>query len=289
MRIAVVQMDVELGEIQKNLEKILQKLAESRQQGAELTIFPECALTGYCCASAEEALSFSQTIPGPATTAIQTALKRLGGAVVFGLIEQDQTQYQTKHQTQFYNSAVFLTADEILQTYRKIHLPYLGVDCFAAAGAEPFQVIDFQGVKFGLSICYDSAFPEAMRTLALLGADVILLPTNFPEGAEAVVEYVLRTRAQENRVYFAAANRIGLERGYQFIGRSQINAPDGTHTALADENEAILICDIDVQQSRNKQVGRSLTKIAIDRFADRRPEMYELLTAPHSLTKPGRD
>ena len=282
MKIAVVQIDVSLGQTDVNLEKILHYLRITREAGARVTIFPECALTGYCFASLEEAKPFAQSIPGPATEQIREALQSLGGAAVFGMIED--------HAEGIFNAAVFVTANGVEQSYRKIHLPYLGIDQFAQYGDRPFAVHDFEGVRFGLSICYDSAFPESMRILALQGADVILLPTNFPSGADSMVDHVMRTRALENKVYFACCNRVGEERGFPFIGQSQIVEPSGLLAAKASpDQEEILYAEINPELARNKRVGRSSIMQAIDRMADRRPEMYGQLLTPHTLPRPGRD
>jgi len=140
-----------------------------------------------------------------------------------------------------------------------------------------------------MSICYDSAFPESSRVMTIQGADLIALPTNWPPGAECVAEHVIATRAMENAVYFAAVNRVGTERGFEFIGRSRICAPNGETLAVSTgTDEEILYAEIDPEQARNKRVVRVPGKHAIDRLADRRPEMYGLLVEPHNMKPPGR-
>jgi 5-aminopentanamidase len=130
-------------------------------------------------------------------------------------------------------------------------------------------------------ICYDAAFPEAARSLALDGADLICLPTNWPPGAECTCQYVVNTRALENNIYFAAVNRVGTERGFRFIGGSKVCAPDGaTHAEAVGEAEQAIYANLDLAWARNKHVIRVPGKHEIDRFADRRPEMYARLTAP---------
>jgi predicted amidohydrolase len=89
MKISGVQMDMKLGAVDTNLRRMIDFHRQTRSQGAILTVFPECALTGYCFESREEALRFAQTIPGPATEKFQAACRELGGAVVFGLLERD--------------------------------------------------------------------------------------------------------------------------------------------------------------------------------------------------------
>ncbi len=89
MKIAGVQMDVRLGDVDANLERIVNFLRQTTADGARLTIFPECALTGYCFASLGEAAPCSQTIPGPATASLGDVCKELGSHCIVGLLEQD--------------------------------------------------------------------------------------------------------------------------------------------------------------------------------------------------------
>jgi predicted amidohydrolase len=145
-------------------------------------------------------------------------------------------------------------------------------------------------LRVGMNICYDSAFPEAARCLALLGADLIALPTNWPPGAECMAQHAIRTRAMENAVYYAAVNRVGEERGFRFIGLSSICGPNGDVLAESSgTEEEILYAEIDPARARRKRIVRVPDKHEIDRFADRRPEMYGPLSAMHDLPTPRRD
>lgn len=280
MRIATVQMDVMLGDVDRNLSAIEDRFRESVANGAKLVVFPECAITGYCFESLEEALPFTQPIPGPATERLTLLCAELDAFVVFGMLEQDGERT--------FNTAVLLGPAGVLGSYRKAHLPFLGVDQHVDEGDQPFAVHEAGDVMVGMNICYDSAFPEASRCLTLLGADLIALPTNWPPGAECVAAHVLNTRAMENAVYFAAANRVGEERGFRFIGHSRICGPDGSTLATSnDDSETILYADVDPEKSRNKRVVREAGRHAIDRLADRRPDLYNSLIKPHSLERPG--
>lgn len=281
MKIACVQMDVKLGEVDRNLIAIEERLRETAARGVHLSIFPECVVTGYCFENLDEARPFAQSIPGPATDRVSQLCAELNIYCVFGMLEV--------HGDAVFNAAVLTGPAGVIGSYRKVHLPFLGVDMHVAFGDRPFAVHDAGGIRVGMNICYDSAFPEATRTLALLGADVIALPTNWPPGAECVAAHVLNTRAMENSVYFAAANRVGSERGFKFIGRSRICGPKGETLAASDDtSETILYADVDVELARNKTAVREPGRHAIDRMADRRPEMYGVLLEPHSLPRPGR-
>ena len=120
-----------------------------------------------------------------------------------------------------------------------------------------------------MSICYDGAFPEPSRAMALEGADLIVLPTNWPPGAECTADFVINTRAMENHVYYAAVNRVGDERGFRFIGKSKICGPSGDVLAIANHaDETILYAEIDQALARRKRIIRVPGKHEIDRFAE---------------------
>ncbi len=281
MKIAGVQMDVSLGQIDANLEKMAVMLRQTSAAGAHLTVFPECAATGYCFESLSEARSVAQPIPGPITQAMTRACKAAGSYAVFGTLEVEADDV--------FNAAVLTGPEGVLGVYRKIHLPYLGVDMFTTPGNRPFAVQSAGDLQVGMNICYDASFPEAARSLALLGADLIVLPTNWPPGSECTASCCINARALENGVYYLAVNRVGTERGFRFIGQSRVCDPWGNTIASAQgTGEEVLYAEIDVARARNKHYVRVRGKHEIDRFADRRPEMYTLLTKPHGLKHPAR-
>jgi predicted amidohydrolase len=156
-----------------------------------------------------------------------------------------------------------------------VHLPFLGVDRFTTPGDRPFAVHDAGGIRVGMNICYDGSFPEVARVMMLDGADLIVLPTNWPPGSECMASCAVNTRAMENQLYYLAVNRVGSERGFRFIGSSKICAPVGSTIAEAmHENEAVLYAQVDVDKARNKHLVRVPKLHEIDRLKDRRPEMY---------------
>ncbi|MBM4075145.1 MAG: carbon-nitrogen hydrolase family protein [Planctomycetes bacterium] len=282
MKIAGVQMGFQIGDVSGNVERMISKVRESRSQGAQLTVFPECAATGYCFTSLDEARPFAEPIDGPITQRMSRTCADLGGYIVFGLLEADGNRV--------FNALAMVGPKGLIASYRKIHLPFLGVDMFTNFGDRPFSVCDVEGVRIGLSICYDGGFPESARCMTLQGADLILLPTNWPNGAEVTAEHAINTRALENTVYFAAVNRIGVERGTPFIGMSRICDPLGrTISAAQGTEEVTLYADIDVQRSRNKHCIRKAGINEVNRIADRRPEMYGTIVEPHNLKRPGNN
>jgi 5-aminopentanamidase len=277
IRIAAVQMDVKLADREGNLARMLAKLESAAGQGAALVVFPECALPGYCFESLEEARPHAESIPGPATKAFASACKKSNVHAVFGMLEADGDR--------LFNACVLVGPDGVVGTYRKVHLPFLGIDRFTTLGDRPFAVheipVGTQALRVGMNICYDGSFPEAARVMALQGADLILLPTNWPPGSECMAASVVNARAMENHIYYLAVNRVGTERGFRFIGMSKICAPGGHVLAeAAHEDECLLFAEIDVDKARNKHQVRVPGKHEINRIADRRPEMYGKLVEP---------
>ena len=279
MKIAGVQMDVVLGDRDANIQRMLDFLAETTAAGAALTIFPECCVTGYCYESLSEGRELAEPIPGPSANRIISACRTHDAFAIFGMLEADGERV--------FNAAVLAGPEGVIGSYRKVHIPYLGVDMHTTPGDRPFAVHEAGGVKIGMNICYDAAFPEAARCLTLLGADLIALPTNWPPGAECMAGSSIASRAMENGVYYAAVNRVGTERGFNFIGRSSICAPNGAVLAASQgTEEEILYAEIDPERSRRKHIVRVPDKHEINRMADRRPEMYGLLTESHDLPTP---
>ena len=176
MIIAGVQHDIKLSDVAGNLDRMETWYRQARAKGADLTVFPECTVAGYCFDNLGEARPYAQGVPGPATKRMQEICSEVGGLVVFGMLEV------APHNGVF-NSAVIVGPNGVVGSYRKIHLPYLGVDRFATFGDRAFEVHNVTGIKVGINICYDSGFPESSRIMSLQGADLIVLPTNWPSEA----------------------------------------------------------------------------------------------------------
>jgi predicted amidohydrolase len=268
MRVAVAQMEPILAEKERNLDACVARLEEAAAAGAELLVLPECAIPGYMFESADEALPFAEEIPGPSADVLAGECRRLGMHVVCGLLERDG---DTLH-----NAAVLVGPEGLIGTYRKTHLPFLGVDRFVVPGDE-LTVYDTALGRIGIEICYDLRFPEVTRTLALNGADLVAHPTNFPVAARIQTELITVARAAENRIYLLTANRVGKERSGEFCGWSQIVDPYGTRLAEAGETEeALLVAEVDIEKARDKDYVIP-GEYELYLFGHRRPELYGAL------------
>ncbi|MFY9555881.1 MAG: carbon-nitrogen hydrolase family protein [Blastocatellia bacterium] len=271
-RIACVQMDIAIGEVEANLRKIIAGIRAAAKSGAQLVIFPECALTGYCFDSLDEASPFAEPIDGPSAEAIAEACRETGTHAVVGFIEQDGSH--------FYNAAMVVGPGGMAGGYRKVHLPFLGVDRFLRPGDRQFAIIELPFGKIGVNICYDASFPEAARALKLLGAELIILPTNWPAGARRTAEFIVNTRACENHVNFAAVNRVGVERGWEFIGRTKVIDYNGdTLIEASGDREEMVFVEVDLKEANKNKIVNVAGSYEIDRLADRRPEFYEIIAA----------
>ena len=243
---------------------------EATAHGAKLVVFPECATSGYGFGDLASAYAAADVIPGPTTDALVRACAEADAYIVVGLLEQFGDE-------NVYNSAVLVGPEGLVGVYRKAHLPFLGVDRFTTPGDTGFLVWDTAIGRVGIAICYDLRFPEAMRALALAGADIVALPTNWPDGSQNAPQFVTRTRALENRVFVLACNRCGEESGFWFFGHSQITDPRGDVLAEAGADEVICYAEIEPEQARQKRIVLRPGEFELDTVGDRRPDLYRLL------------
>ncbi len=274
IKCALVQCDPQLGDKQGNLAETLSHVESCAAAGARLVVFPECNLSGYCFTSRQEGLSAAETIPGPSTEALTAKCRQAGTYVAAGLLEKDGDK--------LYNSAVLISDEgELLCTYRKTHLPHLGVDRFVDPGPGPLLIKATALGRIGLLICYDLYFPEPARVLMLGGAEMLVVITNWPNGREAYPDFVIQTRARDNHLYVLAANRVGIERGTGFFGRSQVCDPDGKVLAEAAAGEPeVIYAELEPRSAGELELVLKPGEFELDLLGDRRPDLYGPLVEP---------
>jgi predicted amidohydrolase len=270
IKIAAVQMDPKLMQIEKNLASMVKTAREAARQKADLVVFPECSLTGYVFSSREEALPYAETIPGPSTEELLSTSRELGIHIVFGLLEKEGDK--------LFNALSFVGPEGFIAGYRKNHLPFLGVDRFVDRG-KSFPVHSTSIGNIGLHICYDVLFPESARVMTLLGAGIIVLSTNFPQGRGEPLNCVIRARAIENKVNLVSSDRVGTERGFSFAGMSNIVNAAGKVLSLASaDKEEIIYGGVSLEAARQKHQVFIPGEWEIDNISDRRPEIYGVIT-----------
>lgn len=264
MKAGFYQFNPEFGEKDYNLKKVLET---ANKADFDLLVLPEFFATGYQFVTKDEVQELSEPIPhGKTTKTLSDFSRNKKCYIVAGLPENDRGI--------FYNSAILTGPDGYIGTYRKTHLFY-EEKLFFQSGNTGFRVWDTSIGCIGIMICFDWFFPEAMRTLALKGAEIISHPANL------VLPYCphsMPVRCLENRVFAITSNRIGIEnrkadQNLKYIGQSQITGHDGTILVRAsEEKEEFQVIEIEPEKARDKQLNKYNNL-----FKDRRPEMYDAL------------
>jgi predicted amidohydrolase len=270
--VAAVQTDPRLGDVAGNLDRIASWIRRAANEGAELVVFPECAVNGYRYDSREEALRDAQTVPGPATDVLEGVAAETGVHIAVGIVERDGDR--------LYNCAALIGPDGFVTKYRKTHIPFQAVDRFVTPGDIPLHVVETPIGRVGMLICYDLRFPEPARVLALSGVQIIANLTNLPPPGWVQPEFIFRARAAENRVWLVCADRVGTERGVEFIGRSAIVGPSGVTLAEASESaEEVLVQRIVPSEADEKDLVFDPGVYEMHLLSDRRADLYGALTA----------
>ncbi len=290
VRIAVAQLRIDEGDIGRNAARCHAALVDAAAAGADLLVLPECALTGYRYESRHDAHASAIDRDDVHLAALAAAAVASEVTIVVGFLE--------RRGDLLHNSAALLGGDGLVHHVRKTHLPLLGADRFVVPGDRIGPVVDTPFGRLGVAICYDLRFPEACRALALAGADVIAVPVNWATDVAVMAEHVAPTRAVENRVYLAVADRAGVaegvERRVEHLGASQVLGPDGTRlTAPLDPTDDVAVATVvvDLGAARTKTTVFAPGAFEIDVFADRRPELYGSLSHPacHPTTEEQSD
>lgn len=262
-RVSILQYEPRLMDVKGNIEKLKALLGGLQ---TDLVVLPELAATGYVFQSSDEVAKVSETIPGGRTFKVLQDLAVSGDfSIVYGFAEKDDDR--------LFNSAALINPDGTWYLYRKTHLFYRE-KLFFQPGDTGFQVFPAKhGISVGLMICYDWQFPEAMRSLAIKGAQIVCHPSNLvlPWCQQAMI-----TRSLENRVFSITANRIGTEtngdQSLWFSGQSQILATKGEILIRMDESDiGVRTCIIDPTLASDK-ASTPMNHV----FSDRRPDMYNL-------------
>jgi predicted amidohydrolase len=213
---------------------------------ADLICFPELAFTGYFFLSRKEIESYAFEFQSDFIQEFQKIATNSNKIIIVGFPE--------KFQDKIFNSAAILFPEQTLsRVYRKTHLFYKERFVFDAGNTGFFVVHEKErDLRLGSMICYDWRFPEASRTLALMGADLIVCPSNLVTN---VWHISMPSRALENKVYFLVANRIGTEfnsgESLFFNGKSGIWDYNGKPLAIASETqEEIITAEIFPSETR---------------------------------------
>jgi len=284
LRIACRQMAPVVGRPRENQRAAADAIAAAVSAGARLVVLPELATSGYVFRSPEEVRSAALTRGSPVFEQWRALVSPADAVVIGGFPE-------AAPDGAFFNSAAVVGRQGLLAVYRKTHLWGDEKRWFRPGGDEP-PVVTTPWGRVGVLVCYDLEFPELVRSLAIRGAEVVAVPTNWPlaprpKGERPPEIINAMAAARLSRVFIACSDRVGTERGVEWTGGSCVVDCDGWVLAERAERDAGLIhADIDIGRARDK----SLTD-RNDVLGDRRPELYGVLldevVAPGAPGAPG--
>ena len=273
VRVTCCQLSPRIGELAANVDMSTTAVRSAIDGGAQIVVLPELVTSGYMFASRNEARSVAITIDHTMFSLWSAAAAGGGGAVVVGgFCEYDNSD---QHGERLYNSAAVVDGTGVRAVYRKTHLWDREKLWFAPGDSLP-PVIDTAFGRIGVAICYDLEFPEVTRHLALSGADLVAVPTNWPLVARPAGErppevVIAMAAARTNRMAIACCDRDGTERGQRWTTGTTIIGTDGWPLAEARtvRGSDVVTADVDLGAARDKR----LTDLA-DAFGDRRTDLY---------------
>lgn len=262
MKIALYQMDIIPGKPQENFQKVEQWLQETVEtHKVDAVVLPELWTTAYTLESLHE---LAEDENHDQVLSFLQELAKTYYILLFG------GSYAVKTKRGVVNRAVVITRDgEIKGTYDKIHLvPMLHEPEYMVAGESLPQIIENGDMKAMVSICYDLRFPELFRPLAVNGANIIVVPAEWPASRSIHWESLLQARAIENQAFVIGCNRSGSYNGTEFAGCSLIIDPLGHIIRKgSSDKEETLFAEIDFQITAD-------TRKTIPVFESRKPALY---------------
>lgn len=284
-KVAAIQMSCS-RDAKENIDKAEKMVREAAKNGAKIILLPELFERQYFCQERRyDYYSFAKPVEeNDAVLRLTEVSKELSVVIPVSIYERDKTT--------LYNTVVMLDCGKNLGIYRKTHIPddhFYQEKFYFTPGNTGFKVFETSYGRVGIGICWDQWFPETARSLALLGADIILYPTAI--GSEPILgmdssghwQRTMQGHSAANIIPVAAANRIGHEEvspceensfqesSLDFYGTSFLTNETGEVIAQADKtSENILYAEYDFDHLKNVRLEWGM-------FRDRRPEMYDLI------------
>lgn len=265
-KLAILQIDSILGDVNANLQKISSMVHSIEDKDVRMAVFCEYGTTGYSL----DLNSVAEEIPGKTTSFLEDLASKKNIWISGGMIEKGENNKP-------YNTSIMISPEKgLVAKYRKVHPFSFEKDQISYGDAE--VIVDTELGKVAMTICYDFIFPEYIRGLALKGAQIILNSTFWfadeisgpagwsPEQSKSLAI----TRALENNVFVGMSCRTGTEDKLWGFGHSVIVGPQGKILAEADREERIITASIDLEMMH--RWGQYATYMP-----DRRPELYARL------------
>jgi predicted amidohydrolase len=265
---------------EQNLSTALAYIQQAADHQADIVCLPELFHTLYFCRDEHATRDFSEALPGEVGSALSAEAKRLGVAVVGGSVCEAA---DAGHR---YNTSLVIDkTGEILGSYRKTHIPhdpaFFEMNYFEP-GNSGFKVFDVGFAKIGVLICFDQWFPEAARSLALAGAEIIFYPTAIARVEEVpqdegnwqhAWESVQVGHAVANNLVVCPVNRVGRESSSTFWGGSFICNAFGKILAKGSDQPELVVAQVDLAHSQFVREGWRF-------FESRRPDQYKAIVTP---------
>ena len=266
--VACCQLAPQFGDPAANRDLVAAAVADAAGHGAAVIVLPELMSSGYVFESQDEALALAELPDGPTVTAWARLAAEHDVVIVGGFCEAATARP--------FNSAAVVDASGLRCVYRKAHLWDAEPKWFEA-GAAPPPVVTTRHGKIAVMVCYDLEFPEWVRLAALDGAQLLCAPVNWPvyprpDGERPSEVVRIQAGAAVNRMFIAACDRVGTERGVPWVGGSVIVDADGWPLAggSASVGSQMLLAECDLDAALSKSVSPNN-----DVLGDRRPELYE--------------
>jgi NAD+ synthase (glutamine-hydrolysing) len=253
LRIALAQVNTAVGDIDGNARLIIDTMAKAREDGAELVAFPELAITGY---PPEDLVLHHRFVADNLAALDRVASEAHGIAAIVGFVDGSPERGEPA-----YNAAAFLHEGAIASVYRKIHLPNYGVfdeERYFERGTE-CPVIDFGGVRIGVSICEDVWEPIGPAEVERdFGAEININinASPFERGKDGVRRNLIGDLARRNQIFACYVNQVGGQDELVFDGTSLVYGPDGSLIAEGERfSEDMLVVDLDLDRVSNIRSG----------------------------------
>lgn len=287
MPINVASVAANFGrDLEQNFALIDEILSQARASGCRLVAFPEASIGGYLSSlgnhgdtlkSTSRSLPPAITLEGPEIARLQ----ELAGDIVVAIGFCERAEDSDGNEVR-YNAAVCLDGEQIYGSYRKVHQP-LGENMSYTAG-DSYHAFDTPVGRIGLQICYDKAFPEAARLLALDGAEIVISLSAWPAARTATAENLQEdrwtyrhnqfdiSRALDNQVFWMASNQSGTFGSLRYVGNAKVVDPGGNILANTYLDSGLAIAEIDPEETfRTMRAG-------MFHLRDRRPDVYGPVT-----------
>ncbi|MCW2750025.1 MAG: carbon-nitrogen hydrolase family protein [Aeromicrobium sp.] len=260
-------------ELDQNFAQIATLVADARHQGVRLLALPEAALGGYLSSlghgdDGPDSLPPIIDLDGPELKKVAEIAGDM--TVVLGFCEADAGIR--------YNSAAIVSGDGVIGVHRKVHQP-LGENLYYEAG-ETFEAFDTVVGRVGMLICYDKAFPEAARALALDGAEIVACISAWPSSRTASAADIAedrwtkrfnlfdQARALENQVVWIASNQVGTFGSMRFVANAKVVGPGGDVLATTGADRGLAVAEVDIQEAL------ATARRSMFHLRDRRPDTY---------------